>query len=146
MKILFCIDLEHSSDGLLHRAAVWAGRLDATLDLAFVDLYAGAWKRIGNAAIREAAAADAERIKAARAAELTTALTQVASSNRGDVIVLSGLPADAILAIHNAYDLILVGAHHRRPGEFFVGSVASRVARASTKPVLVLRRTPPRER
>jgi nucleotide-binding universal stress UspA family protein len=55
-------------------------------------------------------------------------------------IVLDEPPVEAILDAAAAADLIVVGTHGRRgPGRWWLGSVAERVVRAATIPVLVTR-------
>ena len=56
-------------------------------------------------------------------------------------------PVDAILHAATSVDLIVLGTHGRRgPGRWWLGSVAERIVRAATVPVLVTRAsTSPRE-
>ena len=55
-------------------------------------------------------------------------------------VVLDEPPVDAILDAAAGTDLILLGTHGRRgPGRWWLGSVAERVVRASSVPVLVTR-------
>ena len=63
-------------------------------------------------------------------------------------VVVDEPPVDAILDAAATADLIVVGTHGRRgPGRWWLGSVAERVVRAATIPVLVTRAaaTPPRD-
>lgn len=56
--------------------------------------------------------------------------------------VVDESPVDAILEASASADLIVVGTHGRRgPGRWWLGSVAERVVRAATVPVLVTRST-----
>ena len=61
-------------------------------------------------------------------------------------IVIDEPPVDAILDVASDADLIVLGTHGRRgPGRWWLGSVAERVVRAASVPVLVTRSvgTPP---
>jgi nucleotide-binding universal stress UspA family protein len=52
-------------------------------------------------------------------------------------------PAEAILQVSQEQDLIVMGTHGRRgPSRWWLGSVAERVVRSSTVPVLVVRSAP----
>lgn len=55
-------------------------------------------------------------------------------------IIVDEPPVDAILQAASGADLIVIGTHGRRgPGRWWLGSVAERVVRAATVPVLVTR-------
>lgn len=63
-----------------------------------------------------------------------------ASSYPAESRVVDQPPVDAILDASAAADLVIVGTHGRRgPGRWWLGSVAERVVRAATIPVLVTR-------
>jgi nucleotide-binding universal stress UspA family protein len=63
-----------------------------------------------------------------------------ASAYRVESIVLDAPPVEAILNGALMADLIITGTHGRRgPGRWWLGSVAERVVRAATMPVLVTR-------
>jgi nucleotide-binding universal stress UspA family protein len=57
-----------------------------------------------------------------------------------DALVLDEPPVDAILHAAGGADLVVMGSHRRsRPARWWMGSVAERVVRAATVPVLVVR-------
>jgi nucleotide-binding universal stress UspA family protein len=57
-----------------------------------------------------------------------------------DAVIADAPPVDAILHAAASADLIVAGTHGRRgPGRWWLGSVAERVVRAATVPVLVAR-------
>ena len=63
-------------------------------------------------------------------------------------VVVDESPVEALLGAAATADLIVVGTHGRRgPGRWWLGSVAERVVRAATIPVLVTRSatTPPHD-
>lgn len=99
--------------------------------------------------IEQIARLEAERrmAQAAAAAHLTQ-FAAGATAYRVESVVADEPPVEAILAASATADLIVVGTHGRRgPGRWWLGSVAERVVRAATIPVLVTRAaaTPPRD-
>jgi nucleotide-binding universal stress UspA family protein len=71
-----------------------------------------------------------------------------ASAYGVESVVVDEPPVDAILNGAMTADLVIAGTHGRRgPGRWWLGSVAERVVRAATVPVLVTRAaaTPPRD-
>ncbi len=95
-----------------------------------------------------------ERLEAERRTAQTAAADHLArfsagaSSHRVESRVVDEPPVDALLAAASSADLIVVGTHGRRgPGRWWLGSVAERIVRAATIPVLVIRAadTPPRD-
>ncbi|MEX1993174.1 MAG: universal stress protein [Steroidobacteraceae bacterium] len=84
---------------------------------------------------------EAERRQSqAAAADHLARFAAVATSHRVHAVVVDEPPVDAILDASAAADLIVVGTHGRRgPGRWWLGSVAERIVRAATVPVLVTR-------
>jgi len=99
--------------------------------------------------VEQIARLEAERHMAQAAA--AAHLTQFASAATGhpvEPVVADEPPVDALLREAVTADLIVLGTHGRRgPGRWWLGSVAERVVRAATIPVLVTRAavTAPRE-
>lgn len=91
-----------------------------------------------------------ETERGAAAAAAASHLTQFAETVSGravEAVIADAPPVEAILDAAAAVDLIVLGTHGRRgPGRWWLGSVAERVVRAATAPVLVTRAaaTPPR--
>ena len=80
------------------------------------------------------------RVAQAAATDHLTQFAAAASSYHVDAVVVDESPVDAILDAGATADLIVVGTHGRRgPGRWWLGSVAERVVRAATVPVLVTR-------
>jgi nucleotide-binding universal stress UspA family protein len=78
------------------------------------------------------------RVAQAAATDHLARFAAEASAYRVESIVVDEPPVDAILS--EAADLIVTGTHGRRgPGRWWLGSVAERVVRAATMPVLVTR-------
>jgi nucleotide-binding universal stress UspA family protein len=83
---------------------------------------------------------DERRMGQAAAADHLTRFAAGASACRVESIVVDEPPVDAILEAAVSADLIVVGTHGRHgPGRWWLGSVAERVVRAATIPVLVTR-------
>jgi len=87
-----------------------------------------------------------DRLEAERRAGQSAAaahLAEFAAANAGQpvaVVVADEPPVEAILREAHTADLIVLGTHGRRgPGRWWLGSVAERVVRAATVPVLVTR-------
>ena len=83
---------------------------------------------------------EAERAqsRAAVAAELTHFAQQHVAGSV-DVVVGEGPPADAIVRLAPAFDLISVGTHRRHgPQRWWLGSVAETIVAQSPRPVLVV--------
>lgn len=87
-----------------------------------------------------------ERLEAERRSAQAAAIAHVAefaaraSTTPVTPIVVDEPPVDAILDAAREADLVVLGTHGRRgPGRWWLGSVAERVVRAATVPVLVTR-------
>lgn len=84
------------------------------------------------------------RTAQAAATDHLTQFAVAASSSPLEAMVVDESPVDAILDASAAADLIVVGTHGRRgPGRWWLGSVAERVVRAATVPVIVTRAAGP---
>jgi nucleotide-binding universal stress UspA family protein len=81
---------------------------------------------------------EAERVAAQAAAADHLARFVAASAYQVESMVVDEPPVEAILDGSAGADLIVLGTHGRRgPGRWWLGSVAERVVRAATVPVLV---------
>lgn len=99
--------------------------------------------------LEQIAALEAERrVAEAAATDHLARFAAGASACRVESVVVDEPPVEAILNAAATTDLIIAGTHGRRgPGRWWLGSVAERVVRAATIPVLVTRAasTPPRD-
>jgi nucleotide-binding universal stress UspA family protein len=98
--------------------------------------------------LEQIAGLEAERRAAqAVATDHLARFAAAASACRVEGIVVDESPVDAILNAATGADLIVAGTHGWGPGRWWLGSVAERIVRAATIPVLVTRAaaTPPRE-
>ena len=91
--------------------------------------------------LEQIAGLEAERrVAQAAATDHLARFAAEASAYRVESIVVDEPPVDAILDAAAMADLIIAGTHGRRgPGRWWLGSVAERVVRAATIPVLVTR-------
>jgi nucleotide-binding universal stress UspA family protein len=91
--------------------------------------------------LEQIAGLEAERRAAqAAATDHLARFAAEASAYRVEPIVVDEPPVDAIINGALKADLIIAGTHGRRgPGRWWLGSVAERVVRAATMPVLVTR-------
>lgn len=82
------------------------------------------------------------RVAQAAATDHLAQFAAEASAYTVESVVVDEPPVDAILSGMMTADLIVAGTHGRRgPGRWWLGSVAERVVRAATIPVLVTRAT-----
>lgn len=148
-RILVPTDFSVHSDRALHYATTLAGRFNATVEVLHVvedPFVAGAWTPAAAAPnipelLDDLVAAARGRLQDLQATAreegvrfTTTVLTTV----------LSGRPADSITeyAAAEHFDLIVMGTHGRSGvSHALLGSVAERVVRAASCPVLTVRDT-----
>jgi nucleotide-binding universal stress UspA family protein len=143
--VLVAVDFSDASERALAIAGVVASAFDARLRA----LHAERFEPPAYFTIEQIARLEAERRMAQTAATAHLAwFAAGASAHEVESIVLDEPPVEAILDAAATADLIIVGTHGRRgPGRWWLGSVAERVVRAATIPVLVTRAaaTPPRD-
>lgn len=146
-RILVPVDFSAHSDRALRYAATLAGRFGATVELLHVvedPFVTGAWTSkafIPNIPeLMDALVVDARR----QLSELRT--FEAAEGVPLDVAVLTGEPAQTIVGHAKAggFDLIVMGTHGRTGlSHAFMGSVAERVVRTATCPVLTVQAAAP---
>ena len=143
--VLVAVDFSDASARALAIAGILASAFDARLRT----LYAERFEPPPYFTLEQIARLEDERHAAqATAAGHLTRFAADAASYPVESIVVDEPPVDAILKAAASADLIVVGTHGRRgPGRWWLGSVAERVVRAATIPVLVTRPadTPPRD-
>lgn len=146
-RILVPVDFSAHSERALRYAAMLAGRFGATVELLHVvedPFVTGAWTSkafVPNIPeLMDTLVADARH----RLVALKTSAT--AASVRLEAAILTGEPADTIVgyARAGAFDLIVMGTHGRTGlTHMFAGSVAERVVRTATCPVLTVQAPAP---
>lgn len=143
-KILVPVDFSDSSRVALEHAAGWAGPFGAVIDVLHV------WQApafIPTASLPEATPADAtlvELVKRTAEQTLDRFVTEVKARGLAVREALSepGSPAHTIVDIakKGGYDLIVLGTHgHTGFAHALIGSVAERVVRHASCPVLTVR-------
>lgn len=143
--VLVAVDFGDASARALAIAGVVAPAFDARLRA----LHAERFEPPPYFTLEQIARLEAERRMAqAAATDYLTRFAAEASAYRVEAIVVDAPPVEAILDVSATADLIIVGTHGRHgPGRWWLGSVAERVVRAATMPVIVTRAaaTPPRD-
>ena len=143
--VLVVVDFGDASARALAVAGIVASAFDARLRA----LHAERFEPPPYFTIQQIARLEAERrMSQAAAADHLARFAAEATASPVESSVVDESPVEAILSAAAAADLIVVGTHGRRgPGRWWLGSVAERVVRAATIPVLVTRSaaTPPRD-
>ena len=137
MRVLLAMDLDRQHRGLFDESARWIRRMSAQLDLLYVLPFTPM------PSIRDPellAALEAEmRTDTTQVAKLQELLNELEPDHRGSVMARSGAPAEEILDASRDYDAVIVGTHGRTGMKrLWLGSVAEKVIRAATVPVIVL--------
>ena len=131
------VDFEDASA----RALALAGTVAAAFDARLIALHAERFEPPRYFTLEQIERLEAERRTAqTAAADHLARFAAAATSHRVESRVVDEPPVDALLNAASAADLIVVGTHGRRgPGRWWLGSVAERIVRAATIPVLVTR-------
>lgn len=130
------------------RALALAGVVASGVNARLIAVHAERFEPPAYFTIDQIARLETERhmAQAAATAQLVR-FAAAATPHPVEPVVADAPPVEAILNQAATADLIILGTHGRRgPGRWWLGSVAERVARAATVPVLVTRvaDTPPR--
>jgi nucleotide-binding universal stress UspA family protein len=143
--VLVAVDFGAASARALAIGGVVASAFDARLRA----LHAERFEPPPYFTLEQIAVLEAERrLSQAAATDHLARFAADAAAHRVESVVVDEPPVEAILTGSVSADLIVVGTHGRRgPGRWWLGSVAERVVRAASIPVLVTRAaaTPPRE-
>ena len=145
-RILAATDFSRSAQSALQRAAWLAKNCGATLEIAHsieLPMLSEAWRKLveGEDFSEEKLRSQAQ----VRLDQVATTLALDSGINPGTRI-LSGKPPQALaeFATKNVADLIVVGAHGEHLlRDFLVGSTAVKLLRLATRPVLMVKQTPP---
>jgi nucleotide-binding universal stress UspA family protein len=146
-KILVPVDFSPHAERAFHYATTLAHRLGATLSLLHVvedPFVTGAWS--AEVYVPNVPELMDNLIKGAEGQLATLKESAAALGVTADTAVITGTPAHAIVehAKEGAFDLIVMGTHGRTGlSHVVMGSVAERVVRKATCPVLTLRAMEP---
>ncbi len=140
MTLLLALDIHDRADEMLAAAAKWATALGAKLDVAYVDEYRYNLYLVQDPAVRTVLDEQWAQIKDDNEERLRSLVSTLPEAVRGTAVYLSGRAAAEIVEAGKERDGILIFTHGRHGlAHFFLGSVAERVVRDSTGPVIVLR-------
>lgn len=144
-RVLVAVDFGEASARALAIAGLVASAYDATLRV----VHAERFEPPPYFTLDQIARLEAERRDAqAAAVDHLRRFAAAATAYPVDAVVVDEPPADAILHAAASVDLIVTGTHGRRgPGRWWLGSVAERIVRHASVPVLVTRAgaAPPRD-
>ena len=135
--VLAAVDFSEASA----RGVAIAGLIASAFDARFLALHSERFEPPPYFTVEQIERLEAER-RGAEAAAVRYLAQFVATATAYSVepVVLDQPPVDAILHAATQADLVVLGSHRRRrPARWWLGSVAERVVRASTVPVLVTR-------
>ncbi len=143
-KILVPVDFSESSRVALEHAVAWAGPFGAAVDVLHV------WQApafIPTASLPEAMPADATLVELVKKNAEQALDRFVSAAKKGGIAVREALsepgsPAHTIVEVAKSgrYDLIVLGTHgHTGLAHALIGSVAERVVRHASCPVLTVR-------
>lgn len=142
-RLLFATDFSRCSEQAFEHALWWTERLSA--ELLVVHCLASEIDAYDLDTLPVVDLAAQREVARGRALEGLEALAQKAAARglRASVEVLEGGPVAVALcdlAAARKVDLVILGTHGRRGlGRFFLGSVAEKVVRTSTRPVFTVR-------
>lgn len=136
MRAILAIDQRQNCDVPVAHAIAWAARFGASLDLVTVS------EDSGDSDHRDASflTQETERRESALQGDLGRYLEAVPTPMRGDVHVLRGRVAPALIEFSAKWDLLVLATHGRQGlSRLFAGSVAESTIRSVSCPVLVTR-------
>ena len=140
MNLLLALDIHDRAEEMLTAATRWASALGAKLDVAYVDEYRYNLYLVQDLSVRTVLDEQWAKIKQDNEARLAQLVDSLPAAARGKALYLSGRAAAQIVEAGKDHDGILIFTHGRHGlAHFFLGSVAERVVRDSTGPVIVLR-------
>jgi nucleotide-binding universal stress UspA family protein len=140
MKCLLAVHLHERAEELLEQGVAWAQRMGATLDVAYVDEYNYDLMLIDDPSVRTVLDHQWAEVRQRQAQRLAELVASIPAEQRGEGLALAGRPADELVRAGADHDVIIVGTHGRTGiGHLLLGSVAERVVRTASTPVLVLR-------
>lgn len=146
MNALVAVDLrnEASARATAAAAAIWAGKLGATLDLLYCDEFRARTTDVSERQMQDEFREEWNRIDREDRLALSALFEgSVPYEQRGMVHIVTGESAATGIVRHGAtYDLVILATNGRTGlAHLWLGSVAEQVVRTSHAPVLVLRAT-----
>lgn len=143
MRLLLAVDLDDEAEALVDEGITWSHRLGAILDLAWVDEHTYSALLIRDPAVRVIYDREWATVRHRQEERLRTLLARVPELHRGRSDVHTGRAPEELVSAAKGHDAILLRTHGRRGlSHVMLGSVAERVVRTSTVPVIVLPHPP----
>lgn len=140
MKLLLAIDVHDQTRAVFDHAAGWVRRLNATLDLIYVNAFGAYLPYLHSQTLTVELSEELDKIRSQEESQLSELMGELPEENRGTVHVIPGSPAATILELAPSYDALLVGTHGRTGfAHLWMGSLAEQIVRRSPIPVIVLR-------
>ncbi|MEZ4319948.1 MAG: universal stress protein [Myxococcota bacterium] len=142
-RVMLAVDLEQDTEpATLESAATWARALGTRVDIAFVDPFQNAHILVGPTPPESWL----KHLETRRMEELEALVARLPDDVRGELLYRAGNAGAAVSPLTELAEsrdvALLVVCTHGRSGlaHLVLGSVAERVVRSATTPVLVLRR------
>jgi nucleotide-binding universal stress UspA family protein len=140
MRLVLAVDLNEHAEELVGAGRAWAERLGAKLDLVYVDEHSYNAYLVQDPAVRTVLDREWDKVRDQLRQRLTALQEGLPEAVRGEAEVRMGRAADEIVEAGKGHEAVLIATHGRRGlSHALLGSVAERVVRLSTVPVLVLR-------
>lgn len=139
-RFLVCVDFSPLTDKTLQRAVKLAQPGQVAIDLLHIVPPPRAASR-GSFAARQIVEQAQKASRSSAAKRVAELMQTIPPELQGEVVVLDGIPADEITAFaKKGYDMVVLATHGRTGmSHALLGSVAERVVRYSSIPVLVVR-------
>jgi nucleotide-binding universal stress UspA family protein len=139
MRVMLAVHLHEGAEELVSEAVRWAQRMQATLDLLFVDEYQYNLYLVDDPAVRTVLDEQWSKVHDEAQARLHALVAAVPEAIRGEALFVSGQAPHEVVQAGATHDAILIGTHGRTGvAHLLLGSVAERVVRTATVPVIVL--------
>ncbi len=140
MRALLALDMHQDSANPIAHAVAWAARMSATLDIVTASEMVWDGVELFGSPENAALSLEWERRCDALRKMLRRQLLEIPEPLRGEMKVLKGKAAPALIEAAIGYDLLIVATHGRQGiARLFAGSVAEQVVRSVSCPVLVTR-------
>jgi universal stress protein A len=139
MRMLVALDLNDAANDVLGMARTWAERMSARLDVLYVDEHAYNAYLVQDPAISAVLDREWGKIRETQEARLQELVATLPEGVRGEGKLVTGRAWEEIVNAAKERDLVIIATHGRRGlAHVVMGSVAERVVRHSTVPVLVV--------
>lgn len=140
MRLLLAVDVNDGAEELIGAARKWAEALGGKIDLLYVDEHSYDAYLVQDPAVRTVLDREWEKVREHQRQRLEALRSQLPEAIRGEAEVRVGRAAVEIAEAGKTRDAVMISTHGRRGlSHALLGSVAERVVRSATVPVVVLR-------